>query len=116
MGVRKGHRRQVLEENAFMSSLFGLITNKPADLALSLRGPSADHPNVKPAAAWGIGWYENSQARVFKEGLSAIDKGSKFPTLSKQVRSKIIVAHVRKGTGAPPAAENSLRESAAANP
>lgn len=70
-----------------MSSLFGLITNKPADLALSLRGPSADHPNVKPAAAWGIGWYEGSRPRVAKQihlaGGSLCDKSEFTPGASR---------------------------------
>jgi len=50
-----------------MSWLFGLITNKPADLSLSLRGPNEHQTNANPAVAWGIGWYEGSRPRVAKQ-------------------------------------------------
>ncbi|HQI57448.1 MAG TPA: class II glutamine amidotransferase [Syntrophorhabdaceae bacterium] len=88
-----------------MCRLLGLIANKPVDIEFSLsrfKEFSSDNPD-----GWGIGWYENNSAKVFKQGISAKDYRSQLPNLSKEVRSKIIIAHVRKGTGAPPSEINS---------
>lgn len=88
-----------------MCRLLGIVANKPVDIEFSLqrfREFSTDNPD-----GWGIGWYENNSPRVFKQGISAKDKKSQLPALSKQVKSKIIIAHVRKGTGAPPSEINS---------
>jgi len=56
---------------------------------------------------WGIGWYEDGEARIFKQGIPAIAYESKLPALSKKVRSKVIIAHVRKGTEGDPSVQNS---------
>jgi len=55
---------------------------------------------------WGIGWYVDNEARVFKEGISAMDSEN-FYSYVKNVETNIIVVHVRKGTGAPPSEVNS---------
>jgi len=44
--------------------------------------------------------------KYFKEGISA-QTSNQFLPLSKEVSSNIIIAHVRKGTGAVPAERNS---------
>lgn len=88
-----------------MCRLLGLVANKPVDVEFSLlrfKEFSTYNPD-----GWGIGWYENNSAKVFKQGVSAKDDESQLPNLSKEVRSKIIIAHVRKGTGAPPSEVNS---------
>ena len=88
-----------------MCRLLGVIANKPVDLEFSLgrfKEFSVNNPD-----GWGIGWYEDNKAMVFKQGLSADDRESKLPQLSKEVISEIIIAHVRKGTGAEPAERNS---------
>jgi len=92
-----------------MCRLIGLIANKPVDLDFSLSRadkPFGDFGYSNPDG-WGIGWYEKNSPMVFKQGISAKDKESQLPNLSKEVRSKIIIAHVRKGTGAPPSEINS---------
>jgi len=81
-----------------MCRLLGVIANKPVDLEFSLER-FKKFGNWNPDG-WGIGWYENNEAKVFKQGIAATSMESKLPTLSKDVRSKIIIVHVRKGTGA----------------
>jgi glutamine amidotransferase len=88
-----------------MCRLLGIIANKPVDLEFSLER-FKNFAKWNPDG-WGIGWYENNKSKVFKEGISAIAKESKFPCLSKEVISHIIIAHVRKGTKAVPAKRNS---------
>lgn len=88
-----------------MCRLFGLVANKPVDVEFSLlrfKEFSKYNPD-----GWGIGWYEKNSAKVFKQGISAKDNESQLPNLSKEFRSKIIIAHVRKGTGAQPSEINS---------
>lgn len=82
-----------------MCRLLGLAANKPVDFEFSLerfKEFATDNPN-----GWGIGWYESNMARVFRQGIGASDRESRLSVLSKEVRSKIIIAHVRrKGKGA----------------
>jgi glutamine amidotransferase len=88
-----------------MCRLLGLVANKPVDIKFSLqrfKKFSTNNPD-----GWGIGWYENNSPMVFKQGISANDKGSQLPELSKEVRSKIIITHVRKKTVAPASVINS---------
>ena len=88
-----------------MCRLLGLVANKPVDMEFSLskfKKFAAYNPD-----GWGIGWYEHNSPMIFKQGISAKAKESQLPELSKTVRSKIIIAHVRKGTGAPPSKVNS---------
>lgn len=88
-----------------MCRLLGMIANKSVDLEFSLerfKEHSADNPD-----GWGIGWYENNSPKVFKQGIPAKAKDSKLHTLSKEVLSKIIIAHVRKRTGTEPSERNS---------
>jgi glutamine amidotransferase len=81
------------------------------DLKFSLL--DADKPfrsfAVNNPDGWGIGNYENNSTKVFKEGISAIES-NELPTLSKEVISKIIIAHVIKASDnskAPSSVENS---------
>ncbi len=89
-----------------MCRLLGLIANKPVDLEFSLTRFS-EFSKSNPDG-WGVGWYEeDGSAKVFKQGIPADAPNSEFPILSKKVRSKIIIAHVRKGTRGQPADVNS---------
>lgn len=88
-----------------MCRLLGVIANKPVDLEFSLER-FKEFAKWNPDG-WGIGWFEGRRPKIFKQGISAIADESKFPILSKEVRSKIIIVHVRKGTGAEPAERNS---------
>jgi predicted glutamine amidotransferase len=88
-----------------MCRLLGVIANKSVDLEFSLerfRSLATRNPD-----GWGIGWFERGKAKLFKEGISAKSIKSKYMQLSKRVRSKIIIAHVRKKTRAPPTDQNS---------
>jgi glutamine amidotransferase len=88
-----------------MCRLLGFVANKPVDLEFSLerfKGFSDINPD-----GWGIGWYENGAAKVYKQGISAKDRQSELPRLAKAVISKMIISHVRSGTGAPPLEVNS---------
>jgi len=88
-----------------MCRLLGMFANKPVDLEFSLerfKEYSASNPD-----GWGMGWYENNSPKVCKQGIPAKAKDSKLPTSSKEALSKIIIAHVRKGTGAEPSKRNS---------
>ncbi|MEM4195361.1 MAG: class II glutamine amidotransferase [Candidatus Anstonellales archaeon] len=89
-----------------MCRLLGLVANKPVDIEFSLEKFSKKFSTDNPDG-WGIGWYENNSPMVFKQGISALDKESQLSSFSKRVISKIIIAHVRKGTGAPPSEINS---------
>jgi len=88
-----------------MCRLLGVIANQPVDLEFSLER-FKKFANCNPDG-WGIGWYENNESKVFKQGIAATSTESKLPVLSKSVRSKIIIVHVRKGTGAVPSDQNS---------
>lgn len=90
-----------------MCRLFGVIANKAVDVEFSLlradkpfKALGADNPD-----GWGIGWYDDGP-RIYKEDISAV-QSEQLPGRVKEVRSPVIIAHVRRGTGAPPAKENS---------
>jgi predicted glutamine amidotransferase len=80
--------------------LFGVIANQAVDVEYSLqrfRQYARDNYD-----GWGIGWYQNGSGKVFKEGISALDEESNYLILSRTVKSRIIISHVRdKGKGAP---------------
>ncbi len=88
-----------------MCRLLGVIANKTVDLEFSLEKfekYSKDNPD-----GWGIGWFDNAAAQVFKQELSASDTGSEYTGISKKVISKIIIAHVRRATEGDPSDQNS---------
>jgi len=88
-----------------MCRLLGLIANKKVDMEFSLK--LFKRFATKNHDGWGIGWYENREVKVFKQGIPAYSQKSRYPQLSKRVRSDVIIAHIRKGTGAKPAEWNS---------
>lgn len=79
-----------------MCRLLGIIANKPVDLEFSLQ--KFKEFSIRNPDGWGIGWYEKGKAKVFKQGIKATDRESKLSILSKQVKSHIIISHVRKRT------------------
>ena len=88
-----------------MCRLLGLIANKPVDLEFSLerfKELAREHPD-----GWGMGWYEEGEAKVFKQAISALDPGSKLPQLSKSVTSRIFICHVRRASCGGAREENS---------
>ncbi len=89
-----------------MCRLLGLVANRTVDLEYSLRKfKELAHRN---ADGWGIGWYQNDFSKVYKQGISALQRGSRYVAMTNRVKSKIFISHVRnKGKGAPAARENS---------
>lgn len=90
-----------------MCRLLGVIANQPVDLEFSLELERFKELANRNPDGWGIGWYKNNESKVFKQGIAATSTESKLPAFSKSVRSKIIIVHVRKGTGAKPSEQNS---------
>ncbi len=87
-----------------MCRLLGLMANQEVDLEFSLgrfKTYAASHQH-----GWGLGWYEKGRTRIYKEaGLASNDPD--YDQRSKEVRSKIIIAHVRRATEGKPARVNS---------
>lgn len=79
-----------------MCRLFGLIANKEVDIRFSmLEAPE----NFKKLGkhnphGWGMGWYEDGEPKIEKYGESAFCS-KRFEELAKEVKSRIIIAHVR---------------------
>ncbi len=82
-----------------MCRLLGKIADNTTDVVFPFF--NADRPFKsfikEHGHGWGIGWYKNGIPKIFKEGLS--EKGSadyyEFNKV-KEVKSKIIIAHLRK--------------------
>ena len=88
-----------------MCRLLGMVASQPTDLEFSLerfKDFACDNPD-----GWGIGWYEEGLPKIFKQGISVLDSKSELAKFSKKVKSRIIIAHIREGTGAEPADRNS---------
>lgn len=79
-----------------MCRLFGLIANKEVDVKFSMLEASnrfKKQGDYNPHG-WGIGWYEGSKPQVEKHGENAFES-KRFDELSKEVQSRIVIAHVR---------------------
>lgn len=55
---------------------------------------------------WGLGWYEDAKPFIFKQPISTTDKDSEYDKYKKEVKSDIILTHVRLGTHGSNAFEN----------
>ncbi len=79
-----------------MCRLFGLIANKEVDIYFSMQEASKSFKVLGKIHrdGWGIGWYEKSIARIEKKGETA-PESEKFVEVSREVKSKIFIAHVR---------------------
>lgn len=89
-----------------MCRLFGVVANKPGEFSSILEQFKEKFSETNPDG-WGIGWYENGKGQFFKEGIPAHDPASQLSRVSKEVKSQIILAHVRKLSKAPRSKENS---------
>jgi glutamine amidotransferase len=90
-----------------MCRLFGLRANRPVDVEFSLvSGPKPFREFGKQnPSGWGIGWYEDGAASVKKEPLPA----HQSPALNQavaEVKSAIVLAHVRFATCGDPKLDN----------
>lgn len=89
-----------------MCRLLGVVANKPSEFASLLEQFKEKFSETNPDG-WGIGWYENGKGQFFKEGIPAHDPACQLSRVSKEVKSQIILAHVRKLSEAPRSKENS---------
>lgn len=82
-----------------MCRLFGLLANKEVGVEFSFL--RADKPwrslGKSNPHGWGIGYYDNGKAMLFKQPISAADD-QEFSNKAKNVRSKILISHVRRST------------------
>ena len=80
-----------------MCRLLGIIAKEPVSPKFLLERFSEfsdDNPD-----GWGAGWYEDNSPKIFKQAVSAKGAKSKISQLADRVKSKIIIAHLRAGTG-----------------
>jgi len=90
-----------------MCELLGLSSNLPAKVTLSLQklaehgGLSGPHKD-----GWGVAYYEGADVRLFKEAEAAANsEGVRF-IAEHELRSHIVIAHVRSATVGEPAYRN----------
>jgi len=89
-----------------MCRLLGIIANNNIAYPILLK-QFAKQFSTKNPHGWGFGWYENSKAHYFKEGLPAHDPLSQYNQYADDVQSPLIIAHVRELSEARPAEKNS---------
>lgn|GEM_PF-231488 len=82
-----------------MCRLFGLVANKEVDVCFSMHesNNSFEDMGQRNPDGWGIGWYDKSGPHIEKYAEDASDS-ERFRSISKEVKSKIFIAHVRKAS------------------
>ena len=98
-----------------MCRMFGMVASEEQRVEGWL---TAGRPSLKSLAVndssecgnrdgWGIGWYRDSQAQptVVKEPVPA-DTSALFESTARAVRSRVVVAHVRRSSGTAHSLEN----------
>ncbi|WP_108045169.1 class II glutamine amidotransferase [Bosea sp. 124] len=82
-----------------MCELLGLSSNLPSTLTLSLR-KLAEHggPPFSIRDGWGVGFYEGSDVRLIKDSAAVDDSEWLRFVDGHDLRSHIIVSHIRKAT------------------
>lgn len=82
-----------------MCELLGLSSNVPTTLSLSLR-KLAEHggPPASIADGWGVAYYEGRDVRLIKDCASAEDSDWVRFIADHDLRSQIVVSHIRKAT------------------
>ena len=86
-----------------MCELLGLSSNLPATLSLSLER-LAEHggPPTSIRDGWGVAYYDGADVRLVKDAGPANDSDWLQFVAHHELRSPIVVAHIRKATmGAP---------------
>jgi len=91
-----------------MCRLFGLIANGDVDITFSMleAGNGFKHLARNNPDGWGLGWYENGKARIYKKEGSALNS-DEFDSKVKEINSNIVIAHVRKASSGCSRQENS---------
>lgn len=84
-----------------MCRLFGVIANKEVDIDFSFnfaKKPFKELSLSNPDG-WGVGYYINGKEEVFKQGLNDVGNLDNYNfSIVKNIRSKIIISHVRNAT------------------
>lgn len=86
-----------------MCELLGLSSNLPATASLSL-SRLAQHggPPTSIRDGWGVAYYEGTDVRLIKDAGSADDSDWLRFVSQHELRSEVVMAHIRKATmGAP---------------
>lgn len=90
-----------------MCELLGLCSNLPATVSLSLER-LAEHgaPPTSIRDGWGIAYYEGADVRLIKDAGPADDSDWLRFVGQHDLRSNIVVAHIRKATMGEPSFRN----------
>jgi glutamine amidotransferase len=82
-----------------MCELFGISSDLPATLSLSLV-KLAEHsgPPVLNGDGWGVGYFEGTDVRLFKDAAPAHDSDWVRFIRDHDLHSRIVIAHTRKAT------------------
>lgn len=82
-----------------MCRLFGLIANKEVDVDFSFLKADIAFQQLGSSnpSGWGIGYYVNGNSKLFREPTSTL-QSKEFPNKAQEIKSKIIVSHVRLAT------------------
>lgn len=91
-----------------MCELLGLSSNLPATLSISLER-LAEHgaPPTSIRDGWGIAFYEGADVRLIKDAGAANDSAWLRFVSQHNLRSNIVMAHIRKATMGVPSYRNS---------
>jgi len=77
-----------------MCELFGLSANKPVNVLFTWKG-FYRRGNIQPHG-WGIAFYPDKSAIIFKEPLASIESGlASFIRDYKNIKGKIFISHIR---------------------
>lgn len=77
-----------------MGWLFGVITNKLADLQVSLQGGDKTPVENRPNLACGLGWYDGARPRVVKQVVSCQAGDASSPREISQSESRLFIVHL----------------------
>lgn len=82
-----------------MCELLGLSSNLPSTLNLSLR-KLAEHgrPPTSITDGWGVAYYEDLDVRLIKDCASVADSDWVRFLADQNMRSRIVISHIRKAT------------------
>jgi predicted glutamine amidotransferase len=91
-----------------MCRLFGALSDKPinVDYYLTKANRSFKSFGNNNKDGWGIGWYENNNAMLYKEEIPVLNS-DQFSIKAKATKSDVIICHIRKKSKVKPDKKNS---------
>ncbi len=85
-----------------MCRMLGIIASRPVNAYYYLVEAEcsllAQAEKGRQSDGWGIGYYVNGEAKVFKRTGAAYEEEGLFKEKAKNIASKILIAHVRKAS------------------